>query len=305
MKIGLCMPQLGDGLTVDVLREFAQRAERLGYGSLWVQDHFLWPLEPRRGYGGRPNAPVPPQYQSVLAPLELLTATALWTSTVTLGTSVIVAGNHWPVPLAQRLSTIDLLSGGRLVIGLGVGWSAEEHDASGTDIATRGARIEDFVDALVACWADDPIEHHGPFFDVPPSIMRPKPVQRPRPRLISGMWSEAGLDRTRRQFDGWNPAGQSVARTKETLDQLNAARPDGMAPLTMHHRAFAQYPLAPTPPGDVVERLVEEAAEAAGHGFDDFIVEHNFWSGISDPAAWLDVPEMFLPVVDVSRSGGP
>ena len=301
MRVGLCLPQLGDGVTIAIVREFARRAEQLGYSSLWVQDHFLWPLEPTRGYAGRAGAPIPPQYQSVLAPLELLAAAATWTDTVTLGTSILVAGNHWPAPLAQRLATIDLLSDGRLVVGLGVGWSAEEHAASGTDITTRGARMDDFVEALLACWGDDPIEHDGPFFTIPPSIMRPKPKQRPRPRLLSGMWSEAGLARTARRFDGWNPAGLSVGNAAETLARLNAERPEGMPELTMHHRAFAQFPFAPTPVGDVVQQLVDEAGDAAAHGFDEFIIEHNFWSGVADPAAWTAVPEMFLPVVEVSR----
>ena len=72
LGIGLCLPQLGAHVTLDAVRGFAQRAEELGYSSLWVQDHFLWPLKPRRGYAGRTGAPVPPQYQSVLAPTELL-----------------------------------------------------------------------------------------------------------------------------------------------------------------------------------------------------------------------------------------
>jgi len=262
----------------------------------------MWPLEPRRGYGGRAGAPIPPQYRSVLAPTELLAAAAGWTRSVRLGTSVLVAGNHWPVPLAQRMATIDVLSDGRLTVGLGVGWSAEEHDASGTDVSRRGARMDDFVDALGACWGDDPVEHHGPFFDVPPSVIRPKPVQRPRPPLVSGMWSEVGLERTRRKFDGWNPAGMPVERVAAICDQLNADRPAGMAPLTVHHRAFAQYPLAPTPEGDVVERLASEAAAAREAGFDEIVLEHNFWTGIADPGAWVDVPDLFAPVVAAARS---
>ena len=297
MKVGLCMPQLGHGLTVEIVREFAIRAEALGYSSLWVQDHFLWPLEPKRGYAGRAGAPIPPQYQSVLAPLELLTAVATWTSTPKLGTSILVAGNHWPAPLAQQLATIDLLSAGRLVVGLGVGWSAEEHAAVGTDIATRGARMDDFIDALLACWADDPIHHEGPFFTIPPSIMQPKPTQRPRPAIVSGMWSTAGLARTTRHFDGWNPAGLPVAMANAVLAGMNAERPAGKPPLSMHHRAFAQMPFGPPPPGDVVERLAAEATEASAAGFEEFILDHNFWSGIADPNAWMDVPEMFLPVV--------
>lgn len=299
--VGLCLPQLGDGITPDIVREFCRRAEAVGYTSLWVQDHFLWPLEPKRGYAGRPGAPIPPQYQSVLAPTELLTAAATWTERVRLGTSILVAGNHWPVPLAQRLATIDVLSGGRLIAGFGVGWSEEEHAAAGTDIRTRGARMDDFVATLVACWADDPISHAGPFFDVPPSMMRPKPVQRPHPPLVSGMWSPAGLERTTRLFDGWNPAGMPVERTKALLDTMNAQRPEGRPPLTIHHRAFAQFPHAPTPAGDVVQRLAEEAAQAAEHGFDDFVVEHNFWSGVADPEAWLDVPEQFAPLITATH----
>lgn len=296
------MPQLGEGLTVEIVRGFATRAEHLGYGGLWVQDHFLWPLQPERGYGGRAAAPIPPQYQSVLAPLELLTAVTTWTTTAVVGTSVLVAGNHWPAPLAQRLSTVDHLSGGRLTVGLGVGWSGEEHRASGTDVTTRGKRMDDFVDALCACWADDPVEHRGEFFEIAPAIIRPKPIQRPRPPLISGMWSATGLERTIRQFDGWNPAGMPVAKTKAVLDEMNGRRSADQAPLTMHHRAFAQFPLAPTPEGDIVERLASEAAEAAANGYDDFILEHNFWSGVAAPEAWLDVPDMFVPVLAAGRS---
>ncbi|MGI9053658.1 MAG: TIGR03619 family F420-dependent LLM class oxidoreductase [Ilumatobacteraceae bacterium] len=298
--VGLCLPQLGPGLTPELLREFCARVEAFGYTSLWVQDHFLWPLEPRRGYGGRPGAAIPEQYQSVLAPTELLAAVATWTSTARLGTSVLVAGNHWPAQLAGRLATIDVLSGGRLSVGLGVGWSAEEHDACGTDITTRGHRIDDFVPALVACWGDDPVSHEGPFFSIPPTIVRPKPVQQPRPPLLSGMWSEVGLERTRVHFDGWNPAGMPVNGSKAILDDLNARRPSGMAPLTMHHRAFAQYPRMKTLPGDPVERLAVEAAEAKAHHFEDFILEHNFWEGVAAPEAWLDVPEQFAPVVDAA-----
>lgn len=295
--VGLCLPQLGEGLTPDLLREFCVRAEQFGYTSLWVQDHFLWPLEPTRGYGGRPGAPIPPQYQSVLAPTELLAAVATWTTSVRLGTSVLVGGNHWPAQLAGRLATIDLLSGGRLSVGFGVGWSAEEHAACGTDIRTRGHRMDDFVPALLACWGDDPVSHEGPFFSIPPTIVQPKPVQRPRPPLLSGMWSETGLERTRLHFDGWNPAGMPVAGSKAVLDDLNCRRPEGMAPLTIHHRAFAQYPRMKALPGDPVERLAHEAAEARAHHFDDFVLEHNFWDGTAHADAWLDVPEQFAPVV--------
>ena len=302
LGIGLCLPQLGEHVTVDAARTFCMRAEQFGFSSLWVQDHFLWPLSPRRGYGGRDGAPVPAQYRSVLSPTELLTAAAMWTSTVTLGTSVLVAGNHWPVSLAQRMSTIDLLSGGRLMVGLGVGWNAEEHDASGTEISERGRRMDDFIGALLACWGDDPVSHDGPFFNIAPSVVRPKPTQQPRPKLLSGMWSAAGLERTRLHFDAWNPAGLPVDRVASIVSSLNSDRPVGMGPLEVYHRSFAQYPLAPTPAGDVVERLAAEAVDAARAGFTELIIEHNFWDAITSPQDWMDLPERFAPVVAAARS---
>lgn len=301
--VGLCLPQLGEGIGPEVVREFCRRAEAVGYTSLWVQDHFLWPLAPTRGYGGKAGAPVPEQYRSVLAPTELLAAAACWTTQARLGTSILVAGNHWPVPLAQRLATIDVLSGGRLLVGLGVGWSAEEHEAAGSDVTTRGARIEEFVEVLRACWAEDPVEHRGRFFSLPPSIVRPKPVQRPHPPLLSGMWSPAGLDRTRRQYDGWNPAGWPISKVVSTVAELDAGRPAGMGPLAVYHRLFAQFPHAPTPSGDPVERLTAEAAAAAAAGLTEVVLEHNFWSGVANRAAWLDVPEQFAPVLEAARAG--
>lgn len=298
--IGLCLPQLGPHVTADMIVRFAERAEELGYASLWVQDHFLWPLEPSRGYGGKAGAPVPEQYQSVFGPLELLAAVAVRTERVKLGTSILVAGNHWPVPLAQRLATLDHLSGGRLLVGIGAGWNAEEHVASGTEITARKARLDDFVPALLACWTDDPIEYHGPVFEVPRSIMRPKPVQRPHPPLLSGMWSPAGLERTAAQYDAWNPAGLPVATVTEMVGAMNARRPAGAPPLEVYFRTFVTRPNRPTPPGDPVERLAEEVADARNAGFVEVTIEHNFWPEITSPADWAAVPDRFAPLLAVA-----
>jgi probable F420-dependent oxidoreductase len=299
--IGLCVPQLGVQVTPQAVVHFAQRAEALGYTSLWVQDHFQWPLEPRRGYAGRPGLPIPHQYQSVWAPLETLAFLAACTSTVKLGTSVLVAGNHWPVPLAQRTATIDIMSGGRLLLGLGAGWNAEEHDASGTDIATRGARLDEFVPALLACWAEDPVTFDGDWFQIPPSMVAPKPSQRPHPPLLSGMWSPAGFERTVRWFDAWNPAGMPVDAVASTVAEMNARRAAHQVPLEVYHRTFVQRPLMPTPGDDHIDVLVDEVRNARAHGFTEVIVEHNFWDGITSPEAWCDVPDRYVALVEAAR----
>lgn len=299
--VGLSLPQLGPFVTPEVVEGFACRAEELGFTSLWAQDHFLFALEPAGGYAGVPGARAPDVYRSVWAPTEMLAAVAAWTDQITVGTSVLVAGNHWPVPLANRLATIDVLAAGRLVVGLGVGWSVEEHDCAGVDFHTRGRRMDDFVAALVAAWGDDPVDHHGPFFDVPPCVVQPKPVQRPRPRLLSGMWSAPGLDRTVRDFDGWNPAGLPVAKVAEIVAGLNARRAPDQAPLEVWHRSFLAFPTSrPDRPDPGIDGVVAEVVAARNAGFTEVIVEPNFWDEIRSPGDWLKVPDRLVPLLDAT-----
>jgi probable F420-dependent oxidoreductase len=296
--IGLCVPQLGPHVTSTTVRGFVERAETLGFASLWVQDHFLYPLSPARGYGGRAGSPVPEPYRSVLAPTELLGAVAAWTRTARIGTSVLVTGNHWPAPLAQRLATLDLLSEGRLVVGLGVGWCAEEHVAAGTRIEERASRTDEFLDVLLTCWGPDPVAHEGRHFTLAPAVMQPKPVQTPRPRLLSGMNAPEGLARTAARFDGWNPAGRSASQLAPVIEQLAAARPAGLPPLTIHHRVFPQGPNQPAPDGDPVETLCATVAEDRAAGFAEVIVDPSFWDDLRSPDDWLAVPDRLRPLLD-------
>lgn len=298
--VGLCLPQLGPHVNAKVIAEFARRAEALGYSSLWVQDHFMYPLTPERGYGGSGVLP-PEQYKSVFAPLETLAFVAGVTSRVILGTSILVAGNHWPVSLAQRLATIDHMCDGRLIVGLGVGWNAEEHRASGTDIETRGRRMDDFIPALLACWEEDPVSYEGPFFQIPSSHVNPKP--RRRPVLLSGMWSKAGLERTARWFDAWNPAGMPVGKVAKMAASINALRQDDQEPIQIYYRSFAQAPLGPlAEDGTNLQSMVREAREANEAGFAEITLEHNFWSQINEPNDWLKIPEIYAPVLEAARS---
>lgn len=301
--VGLCIPQLGDHVTADVVKEFCRDSERLGYSSLWVQDHFLWPIEPQRGYAGVPGLPIPRQYQSVFAPTELLATAAAVTSTARLGTSVLVQGNHWPAPLAQRLATIDVLSSGRLIVGLGQGWNAEEHIASGTSITERAARMDEFVQVLRACWGPDPVSFEGRFFSIPESIQRPKPVQQPHPPLIAGASSPAGLARTAAVFDGWNPAGRPVADVVADLTVMDAERQPGQLPLRTFYRTFVQFLGPAEPVAATLERMRSEVVDAVAAGFEDVIIEANFWDDITSPDDWLAVPSHFASLLEVAAQG--
>ncbi len=297
--IGLCLPQLGTVVDASLVRDFAQTAEGMGFDHLWVQDHFLYALDQAGEYGGSATAQ-PEQYKSVWAPTEVLAAVATWTSTIRLGTSVLVGGNHYPVQLAQRLATVDQLAGGRLdVVGLSVGWSVEEHHAMGVDPGTRGRRMDDFVPALRACWGPDPVEHHGPFFDLDPCLMRPKPVSTPR--LMSGMWSERGLARTAAQFDLWNPGSRPIPAVEGMLAGINAQRAPGRDPVAVLYRVALESTAGKRL---TVGQVAGRTAEVATAGFEGVIVESNFCREIDSPAAWLDLLASLGPVLAAAQGGG-
>ncbi len=254
------------------------------------------------GYSARPGVPVPEPYRSVLQPLELLAAVAAWTEAATIGTSVLVAGYHRPVDLAARLATLDVLSGGRVVAGFSVGWSDEEHAQYDVDPRTRGKRADELVDALRACWASDPVEHHGAFFDIPVSDVRPKPLQPHGPRLASGMRSEAGLRRTAEKFDIWNPASGTLEQHLETFARLGEMRPEGLAPLGLHWNLFTQPPVEVANLRTLsVDELAEQVAAAAATGVVDLVaIDTNFDVTVDSPDAWRTVPDRLLPVLQAA-----
>jgi probable F420-dependent oxidoreductase len=295
--VGLCLPQLGSHVGGPTVRRFCEKAEELGYGGLWVQEHLFFPREPRSGYAGIPGRPIPPQYASVLAATELMAAAAAWTTQISIGSSILVGGYHRPVQLAQRLATIDVLSDGRLLIGLGVGWSDEEHEQAGTDPRVRGRRMDELVAALKTCWGEDPVRHDGEHFSIPPADVRPKPLQRPYPSLLSGMWSPAGLARTVRDFDGWNPAGLPVERVAEMVATMNAQRRAEQGPLAVYHRSFLQPPGGP-PLG--IDAVLDEVGRATEQGFDQVIVDASFWDEITSPDAWAELPERLAPLLEAT-----
>lgn len=298
MRIGLKLPQLGEHVDRRAVRAFCESADGLGFDSLWVQEHLFYPLQPISGYSGVPDLPVPAPYRRTLSALELLGAVAAWTERVRLGHHLLVVGNHHPLVLAQRLATLDVLCDGRLDVGLGVGWSRDEHDLVGTDFETRGRRFDDFMGALLACWGPDPVEYEGPFFSIPPAAVGPKPVQLPHPPLLVGFFSERGAERAVSRFDGWL-TGVSVPEGAARLRTMNELRRPDQSPLTIHGCAFPQSPLgtdADAPMG--VEGVVDTVLEAERLGFDEMIIDCNFWSELRSPADWAEVPARLAPVLD-------
>jgi probable F420-dependent oxidoreductase len=302
IAVGLCLPQLGDHVTRAALRTFCEQAERIGFASLWVQEHFFWPLVQTAPYAARPGLTTPVMYQTTYSPLETLMAAAAWTETITIGTSILVGGYHRPVELAHRLATIDQLSNGRLVAGLSVGWSKDEHDQMDVDFHTRGRRMNELVDAMIACWGPDPVSFDGEFFQIPPSIVRPKPAQTPHPPLLSGMKSAGGLARTAAVFDIWNPASGTVDQIRAMRAELDEMRPPGKAPIDVYQRVFTMPPFAAPGLGPLTLETMADAIRAAqAAGFSHVIVDLSFDETILSPDDWAATPERLAPLLKAAR----
>ncbi|WP_032389121.1 TIGR03619 family F420-dependent LLM class oxidoreductase [Rhodococcoides fascians] len=301
LRIGLSLPQLGEHVDVGAVREFAISAEELGFASLWVQEHLFYPEENESIYGGRHTTSVHPAYRSVLGATELMAYVAACTRTVTIGSSILVAGYHRPIELAQRLSTLDILSGGRLVAGLGAGWSDEEHAQMDVDPRTRGRRMSELVHAVQACWGPDPVQFDGEFFTIPRSVVRPKPVQQPHPPLLSGLRSATGLARTAALFDIWNPSSGSPDALLDQLDTMAGMRPAGLDPVRLFLRSYLQRPTdAVGSAGQGIEGVEKDIRTAIAAGAEQLIVEVNFWDDMRSPADWAAAPERLATLLDTA-----
>ncbi len=304
--IGLGLPQLGQHVTADAVRQFCVRAEELGYASVWVQEHLFYPHANTSGYAGRESTEVHPAYRSVFGPFELMAYAAAVTERITIGSSILVAGYHRPIELAQRLATLDQLSDGRLVAGLAAGWSVEEHLQMGVDPKTRGRRMDELVAALQACWGPDPVSFEGEFFSIPVSDVQPKPVQQPHPPLLSGLKSGAGLRRTAALFDIWNPSRGTAQELTDQMTEMNAQRPEGAQPLRLYFRAYAQRPTdAVGSGGQGIEGLHDDLVTAAAAGAEQLIVDCNFWDAVDSAKIWENIPDMMDPLLEHAKQVSP
>lgn len=219
MRLGFGLPQLGPLASAEALVAVAQRAEALGYDSVWVIDRLLHPVAPRAKYPGSADGTLPAQSKRIFDPLATLAFVAARTERVGLGTSVLVLPLYQPALLARQLTTIDVLSGGRLKLGIGTGWMPEEYEATGVPMRERGARADESLAALQAFWTENPVAHDGRFFHIAATHTDLRPVQRPHPPIYIAAFEPRALQRVARAADGWMPAGVPI----EGMRQMFAA----------------------------------------------------------------------------------
>jgi probable F420-dependent oxidoreductase len=222
MRIGFGLPVAGAWADAEHLGRFAARAEELGYGSLWTFQRLLVGADQQ----------LDPVYRSVLDPLVALAFAAARTSRIRLGVAVVNFPFVGPVHLAKQAASLDVLSGGRLDLGLGSGWSPAEFAATGGEPARRGARANEYLAVLRTLWADEVSRFDGEFYTVPPSRMAPKPVQRPGPPVLLGGSAAPALRRAGRLAAGWiSRSSADLTRIADDIEIVRgAAREAGRDP---------------------------------------------------------------------------
>lgn len=191
--LGFGLPVSGAWASPDIVDLVAGRAEQLGYATLWTFQRLLYPAD----------RILPASHGSVLDSIAALAYVAGRTERIGIGTATICAPLTTPLALAKAMASLDVLSRGRLTVGLGIGWLPQEYEAAGVPFERRGDRMEEYLRCLHALWTDDPVEFAGDFYEIPKSHVAPSPVQRPHPPLLLGGSAPKALRRAGRMAEGW------------------------------------------------------------------------------------------------------
>ena len=290
MDVGVILPSAGPKCSPANLVTVARWAAELGYASLWVTDHVALPLDCRSHYPYRSHGrwDYPPD-TPWLDPLQALAWAGAAAPGLRLGTSVLVAPLRHPVLLAKQLASLDYLSGGRAILGVGAGWMAEEFATMGVGFEDRGRRLDEMVAVMRACWSGATVEHRGEQYDLGGFQMHPRPAQGQIP-IIWGGHSPAAIRRVARLGDGWHPTqigldalADGIAALRRACEQqgrdpatlMIVARPGNSYPLTEETHArhlelgvthlVADTPIPePDPDLSLLRARMEEVARICG-----------------------------------------
>ncbi|AVH59889.1 MULTISPECIES: LLM class F420-dependent oxidoreductase [Streptomyces] len=293
-RLGLGLPQMKQYDIGRDVPDVARAAEDIGYDSLWVFERALFPDPATQGLYGIEGLAWPEAYRGVAEPLVTLTLAAAATERALLGTSVLVAPLHVPFQLAKALATLDAASGGRVVAGLGTGWSLDEYAAASVrPFEERGQVLDELIEVCRAVWGPDPVVYDGKLTKIASAAVGPKPA-RPIPVLLA-----ASTNKARRRLvdmaDGWIPgaygAGQLAAQWHQLQDL--AAERGRTEPIRTVLRTNAQYTAKAydganrSPFQGSVDQIVEDLVAHAEVGLDEIFVD--LQSSVRDAEELKDV----------------
>jgi probable F420-dependent oxidoreductase len=290
VKLGVHLPVAGRGASPEAIAQVATEAERIGLDSVWSWERLMRPTVPiAMGGPGGPVMEAPEDFGTVYDPIETLAYVAARTSRITLGTSVIQALFQNPVVLARRLATLDRLSAGRLVVGIGQGWMEQEFAAAGVSMKRRGAGFEEHLLAMRAVWGPDPVRFEGRFYGIPEADIGPKPTRSNGVPLLIGAASPSAIERAGRIGAGlvlvifdWNAIDEGVA-TFRSAAVAAGHDPDSLPIMLQVNGNVTADPLDERGPllgsPEQVAADLERAAELG--------VEHVYWNSTDDPLRQL------------------
>lgn len=233
--------------------ELGREMEARGFESLFFAEHSHIPTSRETPYPG--GGDLPKEYADTMDPFVALATVAQATERLRLGTGIALVVQRDPIHLAKEVATLDLLSGGRVILGIGGGWNKEEMRDHGTDPAHRWRLLRERIETMKALWTQSEAEYHGQLVDLPPAYQWPKPVQQPHPPILVGGQGEHTLQRVVAYGDGWMPnrVANLGARMERLRDMAEAAG-RGPIPVTV-------YGVRPTPEG--VEHMLSLGVERA------------------------------------------
>ena len=265
MRIGVHLPHVGDQATRETLLSFAKRAEALGFDSLWVSDHVVIPRDYESRYPYHASGRLTWSDLPLLEPLSTLLFVAAVTERVQLGTTVLVLPMRNPVLHAKIVATLDVLSGGRAILGVGAGWLREEFEALDAPFDERGSRTDEYLTVIDNLWTKDDPSFSGKHYQLADVAFAPRPLQQPRVPIWVGGNTGAGLRRAARLGDAWHAAGVPPAEIAAAAPRLReytlaAGRDPAAVALTVRTGLPAGEPTEAT-----IERLEQYAAAGVAH----------------------------------------
>ncbi|MGI9597718.1 MAG: LLM class F420-dependent oxidoreductase [Acidimicrobiales bacterium] len=221
MDVGIVPINAGPFLDPGRLVEMARLAEELGYESMWTFEHVIVPEHYQSRYPYRPTGKLAVDGDAhFVDPLIALSFVAAATDRIRLGTGVNILTQTNPLYLAKQASSIDHLSNGRMMLGLGVGWLREEFEALGVPFEQRGARADEYIDAMRKAWSGQTVEHGGQFLHWHGFKMLPRPVQRPGVPIVVGGTTDAAIRRVVTRGDGWYVIHKDLDHFKDNIERL-------------------------------------------------------------------------------------
>ena len=237
MEVGIFMALSSQAIDV---AELARKAEAVGFESMWLPEHPIMPVHTNSRYHGTADGSIPEYMTDMVDPYMALARASAVTQTIKLGTSITLIPERNPLLLAKQISSLDLFSGGRFILGVGAGWLREETEIMGGDFDHRWSQTRESVLVMKELWTKEEAEFHGSYFDFPPVKCYPKPAQKPHPPVFLGGAARNVFRRVVGWADGWLPAGPSVEQVKAgraALDELADAA--GRDPASIQITAFA------------------------------------------------------------------